>query len=121
MNKYFKNIPHIGDLYLDFIFLNYETDPILFTCIDRHKSLFLCLCCEVRSIRKWIITRCDNDTLKKLIENKIDIKTALCADKKFIVATMDLSGQIVYQNVSEEDIDPLDLPDGNIYLKENYE
>ena len=56
-SAYFKNIFHIGDMYLDHVFFEFEYEPIIFTCTDSNNSLYLCLCSEIRYVQRWIITK----------------------------------------------------------------
>ena len=65
---YFDKVIQIGRLYLDYIFYEFESEPILFSCVDDEKKLYLCLCSEIRYGQKWIITECELSTLKALID-----------------------------------------------------
>ena len=41
---YFDGVKNIGRMYLEYIFLEFEMNPILFTCVDDKGKLYLCLC-----------------------------------------------------------------------------
>ena len=73
---YFDKVIQIGRLYLDYIFYEFESEPILFSCVDDEKKLYLCLCSEIRYGQKWVITECELSTLKALIDEKMDIASA---------------------------------------------
>jgi len=79
---YFREINEIGDLYLDFVFVEYE-EPILFTCIDNKSNLYLCLCSEIRGEGRWIITPTEVCVIKDMIQNNITIYDALKATTSY--------------------------------------
>ena len=72
---YFKNIPQLGDLVLEHIFVE-NGYPILFTCINKDQ-MYLCLCRDVYIEQKWVISPITLDILKRLIYNEISIYAAL--------------------------------------------
>lgn len=91
-NVYFENIDQVGKLYLEYVFYEFEYEPILFLCTDKNKNLYLCLCSEIRYEQKWIITKCNMDILKLLLNKEIDIASAFLISKEAIIVTMDLKG-----------------------------
>lgn len=116
-NLYFDDVIQIGRLYLEYIFYGFESEPILFTCIDEQKKIYLCLCCEIRYGQKWIVTSCSIGTLKALIEEDIDIASAFLMTSQIITIDMDLQGNensCIIENVR---IDRLDLPKEGTYIK----
>lgn len=71
---YFKNVPSMGDLQMDNIFL--ATDfPVLFTCRNNDR-LFLCVCRTIIEEQKWVISEIKSETLNKMIKNQISIYDA---------------------------------------------
>jgi len=76
-NPYFKNIPQIGNLVLDYIFVE-DGYPVLFTCVAEER-IFLCLCRTLTPIQKWILSEIKLQDLEKLIKNEICIKDAFKA------------------------------------------
>ena len=72
---YFENIPQIGDLTLDYIFIE-NGYPILFTCCKEEK-LYLCLCRTIYEEQKWIISEISYDILTQLIRNELTLYDAL--------------------------------------------
>lgn len=66
---YFENVPEIGDLYIDYIFLEYEY-PILFTC-KNDADLFLCLCYDNYKEQKWYLVSISDQVLNDFIHGKI--------------------------------------------------
>ena len=74
MNRlYFDNVIQIGKLYLEHIFYEFESEPVLFTCSDEQKNLYFCLCSDIRYGQRWIIMPCSLMQLEALIEEKADI------------------------------------------------
>lgn len=70
---YFKQVTGLGDLFLEHRFMEFEREPILFTCVDAKGNTFLCLCTEIRYKQKWIVLKCDSTTLSSLIERKMEL------------------------------------------------
>lgn len=120
-NLYFENVLDIGNLYLRHIFLEFESEPILFLCSDSKDHLYFCLCSDIRFEQKWIIVKTNIDNLIQLVEKKIDILKMFSLQNQVIVAVMDLNGNEKYSYVLAENIDPLDLPEKNVLLKCNQE
>lgn len=120
-DMYFDNVAGIGSLYLEHIFFDFESEPILFTCSDTDKNLYFCLCSEIRYNQKWLITKSNINILKELIEEKIDIVSALLINPNIIVIDMDLEGKENSRIIEKNKIDRLDLPKEGIYLRCNKE
>lgn len=116
-NLYFENIKGIGELFLEHIFYEFEMEPILFTCVDKAKRLFLCLCSEIRGKQKWIISECSVDTLQDIINQNIDIASAFCRTSKMIIVEMDIEGKENNYIINTECVDELDLPESGTFLK----
>lgn len=114
---YFDNVIQIGKLYLEHIFYEFESEPILFSCIDGKQHLYLCLCCEIRYKQRWIITHCDLSTLSALINEKIDIAAAFLTTPSVISIDMDLHGNETSCIIKRNSIDRLDLPKEGIYIR----
>ncbi|KSV57563.1 hypothetical protein [Acetivibrio ethanolgignens] len=116
-NIYFENVTQAGTLFLDYVFYEFEMEPIVFTCVDKEKNLYLCLCSEIRYEQKWIISRCNVHTLKALINEEIDIASALCLSKTLVVATMDIHGKEKSSVIDTEAVDKLDLPKSGTFIR----
>lgn len=71
-NLYFNNVEKVGQLYLEYVFFEFESEPILFICHDQLNQTYLCLCSDIRHGQKWIITKCDTKILRALITAEID-------------------------------------------------
>ena len=92
-NLYFDNVVQVGQLYLEYVFFEFESEPILFTCHDQLNQTYLCLCSDIRYGQKWIITKCNTKILRALITAEIDIVTAFLKQQKAIVVVMDMNGE----------------------------
>ena len=116
---YFKNIFHIGDMYLDHVFFEFEYEPIIFTCTDSNNSLYLCICSEIRYVQRWIITKTDINILRQLVYKKIDIASAFLMSSELYIVERNLEGKENCRLVNHDNIDRLNLPKENIFLKCN--
>lgn len=120
-NVYFEDVIGIGDLFLEYIFFEFESEPILFTCVDREKNLYLCLCSEIRYGQKWLITKCNMNTLRAVIEERIDVASAFFRNPFVVSICMDLQGVEESYIIEKSKIDELDLPKPGTYIKCNRE
>lgn len=116
-NIYFQGIPNIGDLRLEYIFFEFEQEPILFMCSDKEDILYLCLCSEIRNKQKWIISKCNVDTLKNLINEQVDIGTAIRLQNNIYIVELEVSGKESAYSIETKFIDSLDLPEEGTYLR----
>lgn len=114
---YFENVVKIGKLYLEYVFYEFEKEPILFLCSDEVKNLYICLCSEIRYEQKWIVTKCKMTTLKSLIKEEIDIATAFLTSKEAVVIKMDLEGVESSFVLDMDKIDRLDLPKEGTFIR----
>ena len=71
------SIPKLGNLQLDKVF--FETYyPILFTCLNEKKELFLCVCCRANHEgKKWLITKTKPHVVIAMLKNEITIRNAM--------------------------------------------
>ena len=118
-NIYFEDVIGIGNLYLDYIFYEFEYEPILFTCVDEKDDLYLSICSDIRYGQRWIVAKCTIGVLKALIEKKIDIATAFLKNENVAAITMDLDGQEHSAVIERSQIDRLDLPKEETYIRSN--
>lgn len=55
MEDYYLNIDLLGKMYISEIFVYYD-EPLMFTCVNRFKQLFLANCIdETEELKKWLI------------------------------------------------------------------
>lgn len=74
--KKFVQIDAIGNLEMDMVlFESYY--PILFTCLNEKRELFLCVCCQANSKgKKWLLTKTTPQIVIDILENKITLRNA---------------------------------------------
>lgn len=116
-NIYFDNVVQVGKLYLEHIFYELESEPILFSCVDERKNIYLCLCCEIRYGQRWIITKCGITRLKALIKEEIDIASAFLITPNIITIDRDSHGHESSCIIKNDKIDRLDLPKEGTYIR----
>lgn len=116
--SYFENIVGIGNLEIDYVIFeaNY---PVLFTCVDKDKQLYLCVCCDVRQEQRWIISRTTNENIIGLLTNKVTLRDAFRnqSDENYIVTWKYGTQKEKSKKVRFNQIDPLDLPTENEFLE----
>lgn len=112
---YFKNIPGIGDLEMDHIFLE-DNYPILFICKNEEEKLYLCLCRTVVSEQKWLISEISLQTLEDLIYNNVSIYDAFKANNHIYIIHWHKTNQYKYDIIPTANISDFDLPDKTIFL-----
>ncbi len=71
MREFFQNVPVLGDLFLEHEFYNYD-EPILFTCVDKRGTRYLCSCCYLSS--QWVLGEMTPRLLIAMIENNITLR-----------------------------------------------
>lgn len=71
MSIIFQHVPVLGDLYLEHEFYSYD-EPILFTCIDRRGTRYLCSCCYLGS--QWVLGEITSGLLAAMIENSVTLR-----------------------------------------------
>ncbi len=116
---YFNNVVQVGNLYLEHIFYDFETEPILFSCVDEKKRLYLCLCTDIRYGQKWVVVPCSITVLRALINEEIDIVSAFFKSSRIITIIMDLYGNESSFITDINKIDRLDLPKEGTFIKCN--
>ncbi|WP_337552839.1 DUF6575 domain-containing protein [Anaerotignum faecicola] len=114
---YFDNVIQIGKLYLDHIFYEFESEPILFSCTDDKRNIYLCLCSEIRYGQRWVVTKCSITKIKDLIDQKIDIASVFLSSPNIIAIDMDMEGKEKSCIIEKDKIDRLDLPKEGTYIR----
>ena len=116
-NPYFENIPTIGNLIMDFIIYG-DDYPVLFICRTAGDKLYLCDCCSVYQIQKWLIAPMSIDRVESLLRNRITIRD--CFEKasgNCCVATWQLGDMYEkYEIITADRFDERDLPEKNAYI-----
>lgn len=119
-NPYFKNIPQIGNLVLDYVFVE-DGYPILFTCVAENK-IFLCLCRTLTPEQKWILSEIKFLDLEKLIKNELSIKDAFKSyihGKSCIVKWNKNFSSETYEVIPTAYLRDNELPSSDIFLEDD--
>lgn len=119
-NPYFSNIPQMGDLILDYVFVE-DGYPILFVC-KADENYFLCICRTLRPEQKWVVSEILLDDLKKLIKGEIDIHDAFISNKNGRSCIVKWSASILkeqYQVIPTLSLDLNEIPSKGIFLDED--
>lgn len=119
-NPYFSNIPQMGDLILDYVFVE-DGYPILFVC-KADENYFLCICRTLRPEQKWVVSEILLDDLKKLIKGEIDIHDAFISNRKGRSCIVKWSASIIkeqYQVIPTLSLDLNEIPSKGIFLDED--
>ncbi len=117
-NIYFEGIENIGNLYLKCILWEFDYEPVIFICSDDKGDIFLCMYSESEEEQNWIIVPTQYSIIDDLVEQKIDLLTAISDDAapKWMV-TQNVDGSEINNLIKLEDIDPLILPKEGTFLK----
>jgi CRISPR/Cas system CMR subunit Cmr4 (Cas7 group RAMP superfamily) len=116
---YFKGLPRIGYLTLEHVLIIFENEPILFICSNKDMKIFLCLCSDIRGIKRWIVSKSSVKVLEDLIDHKIDLYSAFefQLDEYKIIVELNTNNNIQYDQILFNDIDELDLPEKMVQLE----
>lgn len=119
-NPYFSNVPQLGNLALDYVFID-DGYPILFTCRNE-KSIYLCICRTLTPEQKWIISEVDIEVLKKMVNREIPICVAFkMLQKTSVIATWNKNNpKELYKVFPTANLLDSDLPRSSFYLHEDY-
>lgn len=116
---YFKNVPQIGNLYLDYIFIEVEC-PILFTCKDENKKLYLCDCIDIVKEQEWIIVPTTKEKIVKLIKGEITLYNIFkIADGVGCKAYWNREEGQRYHLVKSSELEDNELPDEFLEFEED--
>ena len=121
MNVFYE-IPSLGNLVIDqVIFETYY--PIIFTCMNEKKDLFLCVCCCANeSGKKWLITKTKPQVLVDMLRDRITVRDAFLKYPDVQVTVIDSINKkepiFDFENKSDWDAQSsTSLPDVGEYLE----
>ncbi len=120
-NPYFENIPKMGNLIMDYIFLE-NGYPVLFTCKNQvNDNLYLCVCRTVIEKQKWVISEISIDTLEKLVNDEITVHDAFKVDNKLscIATWCKEKPKEEYNVIKSSILLDKDLPDSDAFLEDD--
>lgn len=114
---YFENVTGIGNLYLEYVFYEFESEPILFLCLDESRQLYFCLCSDIRYEQKWVVMKTNLTVLNALVEEEIDIASAFLSAPELVIITLNLQGEERVRVVRADEADRLDLPKEGTFVR----
>ena len=117
---FFSGIPHSENLFLDYVFNEFNMEPILFTVRDSEYNLYLCLCYEMRNSLEWIVSKISNAALSNLINKKKSIREVFLSDSSLmkIIRNTDSSYTVIsFNSVTDDEL----LPENKVMLRCNFE
>ena len=118
MKKFIK-IENIGQLYFDIVLFSSHY-PILFTCLDKKKQLYICVCYHFNlDGQKWLITKTDETVIIKILTDRISLREAFLAYNDVQISVTLLNGKysVVYNDSLDWDYaKSTSLPDEGEYM-----
>lgn len=114
---FFSKIDDIGELYLEYIFFDFELEPLLFTCVDKDNNLYFCHCYKLLCEQKWFVIPVSFDLLTDLVEEKKDIRSVILLSEQIFDITRDVTGKEICMQKNSSDILKEDLPAVGVFLK----
>ena len=119
-NIIFEQIPGINSLFMEQVLFSFENIPMIFVCVDSSQSRYLCVCDDIIEEQSWIISKIQNSTLLRILNDEITVLNAF-KDKDVWVATKKAGQDMMYQFVQYNhiDIDELPLCDQYLEMKES--
>lgn len=118
---YFSNINDVGILYLDYIFLKFENEPLLFTCVDENGRIYFCHCYKMLYEQKWFVLPISADDLNALVNGITDIRSTILSSSRILGITRFADGKELNSWMRKCDICEDDLPINGIFLECNRE
>jgi len=115
--KEFIKLEKYGQLYVDkVLFESYF--PIIFTCINDNKDIFICVCCQNNEKGcKWLLGRTNGISIVRALRDEITIRQLLleCSSGKISVDYAE-NGYVVAYNNSDWDENSPYLPKEDSYM-----
>lgn len=115
--KEFIKLDKYGQLYIDIILFE-SYFPIIFTCVNDNKDIFIVICCQNNAKGcKWLVGKTNGISIVKMLRDEITIRQLLleCSSEKI---TIDYVGNeyVVAYNNSDWDENSLYLPKEDSYM-----
>lgn len=118
MKNRFIYIEEWGELYIDKILFEVGY-PVLFTCINDMRDLFVCVCCRNNEDgAKWLISRTTAGSIIQMLKNKISLRDIfLCGEgNRYSVNSFENKIDIIKNDDEDWGEDSIYLPKKNEYM-----
>lgn len=114
---FLKNVPVIGDMYIEKILFEFDKIPIIFVSIDTQGNRYMCICNDCIDSYNWIFTKTTIKTLIDVIKDEIAIFDTFkkTQDKVFVVNKNNETYS--YKSYDLNNIPEDELPDENEKLE----
>lgn len=112
---YFSNVQEYGNLVIDYIFNEYEQEPVLFTLKDTKGNFFISVCYEMREKKEWLVSKVTIQNIIDLINKEIDIYSCFHTEKTIINIIGDKN-----KICDVSDIDEINYPKKGIFLRPGF-
>lgn len=121
--KKFIELEKYGELYIDkVLFESYF--PIVFTCLNDNKDVFICVCCQNNEKGcKWLVGKTNGTSIAKMLQDKITIRQLLLdfCTEKISVNYKDNKYTMTFDDSDwDEDSEYLPKTDSYMYAEEKY-
>lgn len=118
MKDRFISLPEYGQLYIDRVLFQ-AGYPVLFTCADTARDLFICVCCQNNEQGvKWLISRTKPAEIVKLLENELTIRDIFTNEptERFSIDSAGNEMKIVKNDSDDWAEDSIFLPKADEYM-----
>lgn len=117
-NPYFTDIPGIGNLNWEEIFVD-DTCPVFFTLISKTGQRYISVCCEFYEEQRWLISPISNSNLIRMLKNEISLKNVFLTqnEEKCVIAHWSKDDRTLRYDI----VDTCDLPEDDLPLDEMLE
>lgn len=118
MKHKFIKLDEWGELYIDKILFE-AGYPVLFTCINGNRDLFICVCCQNNENgTKWLISKTTAGHVAKMLENGMTIRELFLEDEENRFSVNALGGEIEIVKNDKKDWskDSIYPPKANEYM-----
>ena len=115
--KEFIRLDKYGQLYIDkVLFESYY--PIVFTCVNEKKNVFICVCCQNNAKKcKWLLGKTNGISIARMLRNEITIRQLLLEySSEKISVDYDGNGYAISHNNSDWDEKSPYMPKEDSYM-----
>lgn len=118
MKNKFVKLDGWGELRIDKVLFD-AGYPVLFTCINDKRDLFICVCCQNNEDgTKWMISKTTADSVGRMLKNEITIRALFLEEKnnRFSVDAFGGEVKVIRNNERDWAQDSICLPKENEYM-----
>ncbi|EOS80205.1 hypothetical protein C817_02078 [Dorea sp. 5-2] len=116
--KEFIKLEKYGHLYIDkVLFESYF--PIIFTCVNDNKDIFICVCCQNNEKGcKWLLGKTDGISIVKILKDEMTIRQLLLENSSGNISVdyVKNTGYVVAYDNSDWDVNSPYLPKEDSYM-----